>query len=43
MHFDVFNGDADGIAPHSASSESTLEATLVTGIKRDIQLWIKLA
>lgn len=38
-HFDVFNGDADGIcALHQLRLAEPLEATLVTGLKRDIQL-----
>jgi hypothetical protein len=39
MHFDVFNGDADGIcALIQLRLDRPLEAKLVTGIKRDIQL-----
>lgn len=40
MHFDVFNGDADGIlALHQFRLYSPKpEATLITGIKRDIKL-----
>lgn len=38
-HFDVFNGDADGIcALHQLRLAQPLAATLVTGTKRDIQL-----
>lgn len=38
-HFDVFNGDADGIcALHQLRLAEPLEATLVTGVKRDIAL-----
>lgn len=39
MHYDVFNGDADGIcALIQLRLDQPTEATLVTGIKRDIQL-----
>lgn len=40
MHFDVFNGDADGLlALHQIRLETPRdEATLVTGVKRDIML-----
>jgi len=40
MHFfDVFNGDADGIcALHQMRLANPLESTLVTGVKRDINL-----
>jgi hypothetical protein len=38
-HFDVFNGDADGIcALHQLRLAMPLASTLVTGVKRDIQL-----
>ena len=38
-HFDVFNGDADGIcALHQLRLAQPLETTLVTGVKRDIAL-----
>lgn len=38
-HFDVFNGDADGIcALHQLRLEQPMEATLVTGAKRDVAL-----
>ncbi|WP_322012082.1 acetyltransferase [Paraburkholderia sp. J12] len=38
-HFDVFNGDADGIcALHQLRLARPLEATLVTGVKRDTAL-----
>src|SRR5689334_3626138 len=38
-HYDVFNGDADGIcALHQLRLEEPREATLVTGVKRDIAL-----
>ncbi|WP_343665914.1 acetyltransferase [Paraburkholderia tropica] len=38
-HFDVFNGDADGIcALHQLRLARPREATLVTGVKRDIAL-----
>ena len=39
MHFDVFNGDADGIcALHQLRRTFPQPATLVTGVKRDISL-----
>jgi hypothetical protein len=39
MHYDVFNGDADGIcALIQLRLAQPLESNLVTGIKRDIQL-----
>ncbi|MGZ4980135.1 MAG: DHH family phosphoesterase [Methylobacter sp.] len=39
MHFDVFNGDADGIcALIQLRLDRPLESQLITGIKRDIQL-----
>lgn len=38
-HFDVFNGDADGIcALHQLRLSDPRESTLVTGVKRDINL-----
>ncbi len=38
-HFDVFNGDADGIcALHQLRLARPMETTLVTGVKRDIAL-----
>lgn len=38
-HFDVFNGDADGLcALHQLRLAAPLEATIVTGVKRDIRL-----
>lgn len=38
-HFDVFNGDADGIcALHQLRLADPRESTLVTGVKRDIAL-----
>lgn len=38
-HFDVFNGDADGIcALHQLRLAQPLDSTLVTGVKRDIAL-----
>ena len=44
MHFDIFNGDADGIcALIQLRLAQPLAATLVTGIKRDIQLLDKLS
>ncbi len=43
MHYDVFNGDADGIcALIQLRLDKPIESTLVTGIKRDIQLLEKL-
>ena len=39
MHFDVFNGDADGIlALLQLRLAEPKESTLITGVKRDIQL-----
>jgi hypothetical protein len=39
MHYDVFNGDADGIcALHQLRLEAPLASVLVTGVKRDIAL-----
>lgn len=39
MHYDVFNGDADGIlALLQLRKAAPLTSTLVTGVKRDIQL-----
>ncbi|NOX75762.1 MAG: acetyltransferase [Gammaproteobacteria bacterium] len=38
-HFDVFNGDADGIcALHQLRLSQPIEATRITGVKRDIAL-----
>ncbi len=38
-YYDVFNGDADGIcALHQLRLAQPLESTLITGVKRDIQL-----
>jgi len=38
-YFDVFNGDADGIcALHQMRLKHPVQSTLITGIKRDIQL-----
>jgi hypothetical protein len=38
-HFDVFNGDADGIcALHQLRLAKPLRSSLVTGVKRDVQL-----
>jgi hypothetical protein len=38
-HFDVFNGDADGIcALHQLRLANPLKSSLVTGVKRDVQL-----
>lgn len=43
MHYDVFNGDADGIiALLQLRLAEPKESTLVTGVKRDIQLLEKL-
>jgi hypothetical protein len=43
-HFDVFNGDADGIcALHQLRLAQPREATLVTGVKRDIGLLERVA
>ncbi len=44
MHFDVFNGDADGIiALHQFRLQTPQpDATLVTGVKRDIKLLDKI-
>jgi hypothetical protein len=42
-HFDVFNGDADGIcALTQLRNARPVESTLVTGVKRDIQLLDKI-
>lgn len=39
LRYDVFNGDADGIcALHQLRLHTPAEATLVNGIKRDIEL-----
>ena len=38
-HFDVFNGDADGLcALHQLRLEHPIDSTLITGVKRDIDL-----
>jgi len=38
-HFDVFNGDADGIcALHQLRLTKPLKSLLITGVKRDVQL-----
>ncbi len=44
MHFDIFNGDADGIlALHQLRLQQPIpDATLVTGVKRDICLLSKI-
>jgi len=43
MHYDIFNGDADGIcALIQLRLAQPLESTLITGIKRDIQLLKKI-
>ncbi len=42
-HYDVFNGDADGIcALHQLRLAEPRESTLVTGVKRDIDLLRKI-
>ena len=39
MHFDVFNGDADGLcALHQLRLVTPVESALITGAKRDIAL-----
>ena len=44
MYFDIFNGDADGIcALIQLRLDQPLASTLITGIKRDIQLLDKLS
>ena len=45
MHFDVFNGDADGIlALHQFRLQAPVPgATLITGVKRDIKLLSKIS
>ena len=44
MNFDIFNGDADGIcALIQLRLAQPLDAKLITGIKRDIQLLDKLS
>jgi hypothetical protein len=44
MHYDVFNGDADGIcALIQLRLDQPIESTLITGIKRDIQLLDKVS
>ncbi len=43
MHYDAFNGDADGIcALHQMRLAEPLDTTLVTGVKRDIGLLKKI-
>jgi hypothetical protein len=43
-HYDVFNGDADGIcALHQLRLDAPVPSTLVTGVKRDIQLLDRVA
>ncbi|MEO7939536.1 MAG: acetyltransferase, partial [Burkholderiaceae bacterium] len=38
-HYDVFNGDADGLcALHQLRLVAPRDATLITGVKRDIAL-----
>ncbi|PMO34035.1 acetyltransferase [Vibrio breoganii] len=42
MHYDVFNGDADGIiALLQLRFAEPIESTLITGVKRDIKLLIQ--
>ena len=44
MHYDVFNGDADGIcALHQLRLSTPLVSELVTGVKRDITLLQRLS
>ncbi|HCE3708246.1 TPA: DHH family phosphoesterase [Vibrio parahaemolyticus] len=44
MHFDAFNGDADGIiALIQMRLDNPLQSTLITGVKRDIKLLEKVA
>ena len=44
MHYDIFNGDADGIcALIQLRLDQPIESTLITGIKRDIQLLDKIS
>lgn len=44
MNYDVFNGDADGIcALHQLRLAEPRQATLISGVKRDIRLLDKLA
>lgn len=45
MHYDVFNGDADGIiALHQLRLHNPKsDITLITGVKRDIQLLSKIS
>lgn len=44
MHYDIFNGDADGIcALIQLRLDQPLESKLITGIKRDIQLLDKIS
>jgi hypothetical protein len=43
-HFDVFNGDADGLcALHQLRLARPIESVLVTGVKRDIELLPRVA
>lgn len=43
MHYDLFNGDADGIiALLQLRKNKPLESTLITGVKRDIKLLNKI-
>jgi len=44
MHYDVFNGDADGIcALIQLRLDSPIESLLITGVKRDIKLLDKIS
>lgn len=44
MHYDVFNGDADGLcALHQLRLATPIDGALVTGVKRDIKLLSKVA
>ena len=44
MHYDVFNGDADGIcALHQLRLAVPLESELITGVKRDVTLLQRLS
>lgn len=44
MHYDVFNGDADGIcALHQLRLNNPLDSELITGVKRDVKLLQRLA
>lgn len=44
MHYDVFNGDADGLcALHQLRLHTPLESKLITGVKRDVVLLQRLS